>query len=79
MKRSWFWGLRDQCGVCDFYHLDLDEVTWGCGGAAIIRHQDLESRRKNRRLWTLFGELIKTLAWAVKMSQWVKTLTNLTT
>jgi hypothetical protein len=51
MKRSWLWGLRDRCGICDFYHLDLDEVTWGCDRAT-IRHQDLESRRKNRRLWT---------------------------
>lgn len=57
MKGSWLWGLRERYGVCDFYHLDLDEVAWGCGRAATIRHQDLESRRKNRRLWTLLGEL----------------------
>lgn len=27
MKKSRVWGLRDRCAICDFYHLDLDEVT----------------------------------------------------
>lgn len=70
MKRSWLWGLRDQCGICDFYHLDLDEVTWGCGRAATIRHQDLQSRRKKqeavdpaRRAIFRMPPLIRGLGW----------------
>lgn len=57
MKKSRLWGLRDGCVIGDFNHLDLDEVTWGCGRVVIIRHQDLGSGRRNRRLWTLIIEL----------------------
>lgn len=41
VERTWLWWLWYQGGICDLHHLDLDEVTWGCGGAAIIRCQDL--------------------------------------
>lgn len=55
VEGTWLRGLRHQRGVCHLHHLDLDEVTRGCGGVAIIRHQDLGGwdGEKTRSLWTL--------------------------